>query len=368
MQHIRNFSHQGVLLLFSLALICSCSGTPRKPSRPVITLEILPAGKSYRAGNPISLKIKTKVKEGELAKIEVFLNNQLLISGDQPEIIHDVIAAEVTGVNTVKVYAEKKDGRNATLIRNFTVLSDKAPKACTYRVIREYPHSTTHFTQGLEFHDGFLYEGTGENGKSAIYKSLLPTGKIVKSVPLDDLYFGEGITILNGKIYQLTYKHQKGFVYDLSDFAVIDSFSFASQEGWGLTNDGKYLIMSDGTENLTWLDPVTFKVIKKVQVVDHQKVFGNLNELEYDQGHIWANVWGIDMLLRIDAATGKVTSLLDLKGILSVMNQTQSDRIDVLNGIAVLPSGNLLVTGKLWPKMFEIAPDCSEEGGAVSIP
>jgi glutamine cyclotransferase len=173
-------------------------------------------------------------------------------------------------------------------------------------------------------------------------------------VKLADKYFGEGITILNDKIYQLTYKHQKGFVYRLSDFALIDTFAFRSTEGWGLTNDGTNLIMSDGTHLLTWINPVDYTVVKTVQVANNRGLVNNLNELEYINGTIYANVYTTDIIVQIDPETGKVISEINLAGILN-MYKNAGDKIDYLNGIAFnQKTGNLFVTGKYWPKMFEI--------------
>lgn len=347
--------------LILLVLICSCTGKANKSSKPVTTLEILPSAKSYHMGQPLTLHVKTKNAGKELAKTEVYLNDLLVLSGNQAEMTQEITGQGILGVNTVRIVSENHDGKAYTLLRNFTLLSDTEPLSCNYRVVKEYSHNNEHFTQGLEFHKGYLYEGTGENGKSALYRIDFPSGRISRSVKLDEQYFGEGITILEDKIYQLTYKHRKGFIYNLSDFGVTDSFAFASQEGWGLTNDGNYLIMSDGTETLTWINPVDFSVVRRVQVADHLKVYRYLNELEYDHGFIWANVWGTDLILKIEASTGKVVAQLNLKGILSVMDAHSSDRIDVLNGIALMPgTGHLLVTGKLWPRMFEIETGCSE--------
>lgn len=352
---MKNSLFAAIVFVLSITFICSCSGKTDRSRKPTIQVELSPYQKSYRFGQPLTLKITTKLNDGTLKKTEIYLNDQLVNSGTEAELVHSISALSQTGVNTLRIIAEKKDGVQGVRLQNFTVLSDYSPETFQYRIVREYRHSTDHFTQGLEIHDGFLYEGTGENGRSAIYRKNLSDNKVLKSKSLSDSYFGEGITVLNGKIYQLTYKNQLGFVYDLSDFAVIDSFRFRSPEGWGLTNDGKSLIMSDGTGTLTWMNPQTYDIEKKIEVADDKMVYQYLNELEYDNGKIWANVWTSDLILCIDASNGKVLGTLDLKGILSVMDSDRSDRIDVLNGIAVMrPSGHLLVTGKLWPKMFEI--------------
>jgi glutamine cyclotransferase len=322
---------------------------------------LVPKLKNYSLGQSVTVKIQIKLHDGKLRRTDMYLNDKMLTTNDQTEFEFSITRLEVIGINTLRVVSEKTDGISTTRIFNFTVLSDVKPKIYTYKVIREYPHSTDHFTQGLEVNGGFLYEGTGENGKSSLYKMNITTGKIFLSKPLEDKYFGEGITILNNKIYQLTYKHQIGFVYNLSDFAVVDSFRFHSAEGWGLTNDGKFLIMSDGTETLTWIDPENYKVMKKTQVADNENIYKNLNELEYDNGNIWANIWMTNKIVCIDAEKGNIKGIIDLGGIMSVMSQDQEERIDVLNGIAFDPqSGNMLVTGKLWPKIYEIKVNISE--------
>jgi glutamine cyclotransferase len=218
--------------------------------------------------------------------------------------------------------------------------------------VQSYPHNEKSFTEGLEIHDGFLYEGTGEYGTSFLLKNNLKTGKTIQSVKMADKYFGEGITILNGKIYQLTYKTQIGFFYKLENMAKVDSFRFESAEGWGMTNDKRNLIMSDGTNILTWINPENFKVVKKIQVYDNQDAINSLNELEYVDGVIFANVWGTNLIVKIDAETGKVLAKVNLAGILSMIN---TDKVDVLNGIAIDPATKkMYVTGKYYPKLFEI--------------
>jgi glutaminyl-peptide cyclotransferase len=350
-----------VFILFSLTIICSCSGNSEKSRKPVTTVELTPKLKYYRIGESVSIKIQTKLRNGKLRKTVVYLNDKILTNSDQTEITISIPRLEMIGVNTLRIISEKSDGISNTRIFNFNVLSDVKPKKYAYNVIREFSHSTDHFTQGFEIHDDFMYEGTGENGKSAIYKININTGKVISEKTLADKYFGEGITILNNKLYQLTYKHQIGFVYNLSDFAVIDSFRYQSEEGWGLTNDGTFLIMSDGTATLTWIDPQTYNVVKKVQVSDNENVYQNLNELEYDNGNIWANIWMTNKIVSIDAEKGNIKGIINLDNIMSVMSQNKGERIDVLNGIALYPhSGNLLVTGKLWPKIFEIKVNISE--------
>jgi glutaminyl-peptide cyclotransferase len=198
-----------------------------------------------------------------------------------------------------------------------------------------------------------MYESVGENGKSALLKTNLKTGKILQSVKLADRYFGEGITIFNDRIFQLTYKTKVGFIYELDNMALVDSFHFESAEGWGMTHDENYLIMDDGTNNLIYLDPKTCKIVKKVQVYDDKNPIMYLNELEYSDGYIYANVWTTNLIVKIDPKTGKLLAKIDLDGIL--LNSNTDKQVDVLNGIAINSvTKKMYVTGKLYSKLFEI--------------
>jgi len=352
---MRKLFQSFIFLLVAFIAFQCCTSKTQRSRKPVSTVNLFPATKNYIAGQPVEIKVSTKVHDGELKEVKLYLNNELLATSDQLIFSFKVEQLLYIGQNTLHIVAEKKDGISNTRIQTFTVLSDVVPKKYNYEIVREHPHNTEHFTQGLEFYEDYLYEGTGENGKSGIYKIEHTSGRILLSKKLADKYFGEGITLLNNKLYQLTYKTQIGFVYNIADFAVIDSFQFDSKEGWGLTNDGKSLIMSDGTGTLIWLNPDNYSVEKRIQVADNQRVWQYLNELEYVDGSIWANVWTTNQIIRIDANTGKILGYANLDGILSIMHQSQLERIDVLNGIAFNPkNGNFYVTGKLWPKLFEI--------------
>ncbi len=222
----------------------------------------------------------------------------------------------------------------------------------TYRVINTYPHDPGAFTQGLVYLDGVLYEGTGLHGASSLRRVDLETGQVWQQYDLPGEYFGEGIAILNDKIYQLTWQSQTGFVYDLTTFELLDQFTYPS-EGWGLTHDGTRLIMSDGTATLYFLDPQTLKFTGQVLVHDGPNSIARLNELEYVEGQVWANVWQTDWIARIDPDSGQVLGWIDLNGLLAPEDRTQP--VDVLNGIAYDAVGKrILVTGKWWPRLFEI--------------
>jgi glutamine cyclotransferase len=222
----------------------------------------------------------------------------------------------------------------------------------SYRVINTYPHDRTAFTQGLEYRDGFLYEGTGITGRSSVRKVDLTTGRVVQDFPVPQPFFGEGITVVGNQIIELTWQSQTGFVYDKSDFRVLRSFQYPG-EGWGLTNDGKQIYMSDGSSQIRVWDPATLKEVRRITVKDGNQPVTELNELEFVKGEILANVWQTDRIARISPADGKVLGWIDLSGILPKSERSSSDA--VLNGIAYdAASDRLFVTGKLWPKLFEI--------------
>jgi glutamine cyclotransferase len=222
----------------------------------------------------------------------------------------------------------------------------------TFEVVNTYPHDATAFTQGLVYLNGNLFESTGLNGRSTLREVDLRTGKVLRKVDVPQEYFAEGLTALNGKLYQLTWKANKGFTYDPSNFQLIGSFTY-SGEGWGLTNDGKSLILSDGTNNLRFMDPPEFSTAKTISVYDKGKPLEELNELEYIKGEIYSNIWHDDRIVRIDPKSGSILGWIDLTGLLP--ENERRDQENVLNGIAYNEqTDTLYVTGKRWPKLFEI--------------
>ena len=221
-----------------------------------------------------------------------------------------------------------------------------------YEVVHVWPHDPGAFTQGLVFQDGKLLESTGQAGRSSLRRVELETGKVLQKVDVPEPYFAEGITLLKGKIYQLTWQHQLGFIYDAWTFEKIGKFDYQG-EGWGLTNDGQSLLLSDGTNRIRFLDPDNFQARKTIAVLDGSMPVIEINELEYVQGEIYANIWHDDRIVRIDPQTGRVVGWIDLKGLLA--RGEVHDEEAVLNGIAYDDAnGRLFVTGKLWPKLFEI--------------
>ena len=222
----------------------------------------------------------------------------------------------------------------------------------TFKVVNAFPHDPAAFTQGLVYRDGFLYEGTGLNGWSQLRKVRLETGEVVQHADLGREFFGEGIAIVKNKIFQLTWRSHIGFVYNLSDFKLLRQFSYPG-EGWGLTSNGNEIFMSDGTAEIRVLDAATLKEKRRFTVRDGGAPIDQLNELEYVQGEIFANVWQTDRIARISPQTGKVVGWIDLTGLLSPVFRRREDA--VLNGIAYdAAHKRLFVTGKLWPNIFEI--------------
>ncbi|PTT78394.1 glutamine cyclotransferase [Pelomonas sp. HMWF004] len=221
-----------------------------------------------------------------------------------------------------------------------------------YKVINSYPHDTQAFTQGLFFHDGFLYEGTGLQGRSSIRKLDLTTGRVLQEAALPAEVFGEGITRWGDRIIALTWQHQTAFVLDLKTFKLWRKFNYTG-EGWGLTHNDKELVMSDGTAELRFLDPLSFKELRRVRVTADGRPVDQLNELEWVEGQVWANVWQTDRIARIDPKTGRVVGWIDLAGLLPDNQRVNADA--VLNGIAYdATKKRLFITGKLWPRLFEI--------------
>lgn len=222
----------------------------------------------------------------------------------------------------------------------------------TYKVVNAYPHDRNAFTQGLVFENGVLYEGTGLRGRSTLRRVELETGDILQVRELPAQFFGEGITIYGDKIIQLTWQSNVGFVYDRDSFEVLQEFHYPT-EGWGITHDGKRFIMSDGTSTLHFLDLETLEEVGRIEVHDNHEPVTRLNELEYVRGEIYANVWQTDRIARISPQTGQVIGWIELKGLLSAADR--SEPVDVLNGIAYdAKNDRLFVTGKLWPRLFEI--------------
>ncbi|EAR00378.1 glutaminyl-peptide cyclotransferase [Maribacter sp. HTCC2170] len=303
---------------------------------------------SFKQNQSVGIAIKNK-KEKSIDKIIYTIDGkELQLSGNK-------IALDLTtlGNKILKATIGYED-TTAEISKKIKVLAPTAPALYTYEIINEYPHDIKAYTQGLEFHDGILYESTGKKGRSSLRKVDYNTGKVLAQIDLENTQFGEGITIMNGKIYQLTWQNGIGFIYDLTDFKKIDSFQYGqSKEGWGLCHDGEKIFKSDGTEKIWFLNPDTLAEEGFIQTVTNKSVFNMANELEYIDGKIYANVYQKPSMMIIDALSGAIEGVINFGGLKEKV--TKHADLDVLNGVAYHPERKtFFVTGKNWDKMFEV--------------
>ena len=256
---------------------------------------------------------------------------------------------------TAKIFSE---GEQEEISQPITLYNDAPPVTYTYRIVETYPHAPDAYTQGLEFHNDTLYESTGQYGESSLRKVDLETGKVIKSVELEDDFFAEGVTVLNDKVYQLTWRAGEGFIYDAATLEKIGNFAYnQSKEGWGLANDGEKLYKSDGTEKIWILNPETLAEENYIQTVTHRTISTQLNELEWINGKIYANTYQKDGVAIINPKNGAIEGLINFKGLRENLTNTEDlDPVnDVLNGIAYNPNTKkIYVTGKNWDKLFEV--------------
>ncbi len=334
-------------------VLCSCDGKNDIIQKPTAISEITsPGNKSkFKAGSPVNISIAQKDASKKIDSIQI--------------IIDDKIEKTLTAAPFNYQWTSSKPGERKITTASYSnsnrenksvyidIISDIVPSVLKYSVVKTYPHNKESFTEGL-FYDGkFMYESTGLNGKSGIMKVQLETGNILKSAKLDNQYFGEGITMLNGKIFQLTWQSKIGFIYDAETFQKTGEFNYAT-EGWGMSNNGKELLMTDGSNIIYFLDPISLKVLYTLPVYDDKGPLRSINEIEYVNGEIYANVWRTDIILIIDGQSGKIKSLLDLSE-LTVGETKKNKEVDVLNGIAWNSKNNtLLVTGKFWQNVYEL--------------
>lgn len=304
---------------------------------------------NYGKKIPLSFEVLDK----DVEKASLFLNDSLLKSWDKPsgkinftlDLSHFGL-----GARTISLVSLLKTGEETNDTRMIRILSDIVPESRKATVVKSYVHNNTSFTQGLEFNDGVLYESTGLNGKSKIVKVALETGTITQQIGLDQNYFGEGITVMGDKVYQLTWQNQKCFVYDKNTLQIQKDIPYTG-EGWGLCNDGKSIIMSNGTEILTFRNPESFQTERTIEVYDQVGPRVRLNELEYIEGKIYANVWMLDLILVIDPETGKVLEEIDCSEVVKAGKGAG----EVLNGIAWNPqTKKLYLTGKNWNNLLEV--------------
>lgn len=314
----------------------------------------LDTSKKITLGQKAAISFK-QLEGNSVDSVQLYLNGKRLEAKENSITIN---SADL-GVGKHSVTALAFYPKNVKKINNsIEVLADKAPTLYSYKIINEYPHDTKAYTQGLEFHDGFLYETTGRKGQSWLRKVDCKTGKVLQQKDLSDAYFGEGMTIFDDKIYWLTWQAGKGFIYNLNDFEQTGEFKYnKSLQGWGLTHSDTELIKSDGSNKIWFLNPKNQQELRSIQAYTNTMSLQSLNELEWVDGKIYANYWQKPLIAIINPETGVVDGIINLKGLVAEMKKTQKlvDQDDVLNGIAYdAKNKRLFVTGKHWAKLFEI--------------
>ncbi len=368
----RSYGKPGILLFSVFFLVVSCSGdsdrktntgelkrtggrqtTPQESAEKISYIIKPEREEIFRRGDRIPVQLALAEGVEEIDSFQMFVDGSYQGVSYRDDMIFNWNSEESpVGKRTIRTVTFGRDGQKENNSVVVILQSDITPEQYGYRILHTYPHDITAYTQGLVYENGILYESTGQRGESTLRKVNLETGELIESLNLPPNLFGEGTCILDDKIIQLTWTSKVGFVYDKESFRVINRIEYPTQ-GWGLTTNGQQLIMSDGSHIIYFLEPEYFTELSRIEVFDHEKAITNLNELEYIDGKIFANVYQTDFIVVIEPETGRVLSQIDLKGLLKP--EDMHDRIDVLNGIAYDPQNKrLFVTGKRWPKLFEI--------------
>lgn len=353
-----------------IVMLCSCGGNTvrnKEKNATVITqkeetkyvnsirIDSPEKNKIYSFNEEVNIEFSSKDRY-PIDSAAIFVNGQqIAVTGKDIKSYTYRIPETRTGTTIIKVVAWHPNHKSGIASVAIRVKPDQKPVTYGYEVLKVYPHDPKAYTQGLIYQDGYMYEGTGQYGESSIRKIDIKDGKILSVLNIDNQLFGEGITIYQDKIYQITWRSRKGFIYDLKTFTLESTFHYDT-EGWGITTAGDRLIMSDGSNKLYYMTPSDFNIVKTVEVYDHQGEVNQLNELEYIDGLVWANVWLTDRIVAIDPESGAVKGELNMKNLLPPADKaTTDDKDDVLNGIAWNSAkGTFYITGKRWPKMFEI--------------
>ncbi|MEX0315330.1 MAG: glutaminyl-peptide cyclotransferase [Allomuricauda sp.] len=334
------------LLLFFLG----CGGDT-DPSK-LFSIELEGKQNKFQQNQEVGIAIKNK-KDIEIGSISYFLDGKAL------PLSNGKIKLDVPTLGNKKLVAQISIGEESVEIsKKIRLLSAKAPEIYTYDILNTYPHDPNAYTQGLEFSNGTLYESTGKKGSSTLRKVNFETGEILQKIELDNTVFGEGLTLLNNQLYQLTWQSGIGYVYNPSNLEKIKNFSYGnSREGWGLCNDGKKLYKSDGTEKIWFLNPETLEEQGYIETVTNKSIFNKANELEYVDGKIYANVYQKESMMIIDASSGAIEGVINFGGLKGKIKKGPEwdDTNSVLNGVAYHKErGTFFVTGKNWDKLFEV--------------
>ncbi|WP_066219386.1 glutaminyl-peptide cyclotransferase [Formosa haliotis] len=332
------------IIMFLTAALISC-GSSSNDKKSDFSLKTNAPGNGISLHETLNLSIKNP-KNLEIDSIAYFINDEKVSEKIE-------LNQQKLGKQHLKAIVYTA-GESQTVTQPLLILNDKHPEVYTFELLNAFPHDITSYTQGLEFHNGVMYESTGQYKESKLRKVDFETGDVIQNVKLADEYFGEGLTVLNDKLYQLTWQKGVGFVYDVNTLEKQSSFKYNnSKEGWGLCNDGKVLYKSDGTEKIWILDPNTLEEKDYIQVYTNKGKIGRVNELEWIDGKIYANIYQKDGVAIINPRNGAVEGVIDFTPLKKKVTQHQG--LDVLNGMAYNPSTKtLFVTGKRWDKLFEV--------------
>lgn len=342
--------NQVSFLFIIMLFLHSCGDEQEKQSS--FTIKIKERQPSYTNNQTITISLENP-KQKEVDSVVYFIDEKRLYSGsaDTPF----TYKFQNLKMGSRKLHAAVHlDNKTETTSKDLLILASERPKLYTYKIINTYPHDIDSYTQGLEFHGDTLYESTGQYRKSSLRKTDYKTGEVLKSVPLGDEYFGEGITILNNKIYQLTWRENVGFIYNLKNMEKTGTFTYSkSDEGWGLCNNGETIFKSDGTEKIWTLNKENLTEENYIEIYTNTSRIKSVNELEWVDGKIYANIYQRNAIAIINPETGAVEGVIDFDGLQAKVKQHQF--LDVLNGIAYKGDKNrLFLTGKNWDKLFEV--------------
>lgn len=341
-----------IFVVIVLVTLLSSCGDGNKTDDQLFSIEIEGPKKGHNVSEPLSVGVKSK--KGKVIDSVIYsIDGLRLIASEGNKNISLDVAEQKLGKRNLSamVYSE---GTSYNVTNSFVLLASEKAKLYTYKILETYPHDMTAYTQGLEFNNDTLYEGTGKYKQSSLRKTLYTTGEVLNNIPIGDSYFGEGITILNNKIYQLTWQEKTGFIYNLKTMERTGTFVYGkSAEGWGLCNDGSSIYKSDGTERIWKLNANTLAEEGYIEIYTNSSKIPKVNELEWVNGKIYANIYQKDAIAIVNPANGAVEGVIDLSTLKKEV--TQHDELDVLNGIAYNGEDNILyVTGKNWDKLFKI--------------